>query len=101
MLSATSTQVIRLTAPDSVFTSPFSEILEDFMSAHGDVKFEFIRGYDLIDLAGGNADVAIRFTKTIDDQSLDLQEDCGNHGVLGRFPSDIAKNMGSLAMKVS
>lgn len=69
-LNATSSGVIRLTAPDSVFTSQFSAILEDFVDSYGDVQFEFIRRYDVVDLAAGEADVALRFSNTIDDQSL-------------------------------
>lgn len=69
-LNATSSSVIRLTGPDSVFTSQFSAILEEFVDSYGDVQFEFIRRYDVVDLAAGEADVALRFGNTIDDQSL-------------------------------
>jgi len=69
-LNATTSGVIRLTAVDSVFTSQFAAILEDFVDFYGDVQFEFIRRNDVVDLAGGEADVALRLTNTIDDQSL-------------------------------
>ena len=82
-LSAASTRIIRLTAPDSVFTSPFSKILEGFMDEYGDVQFEFIRGYDMIDLAAGEADVAIRFTKNIEDQTLICRKIAQITGSLG------------------
>lgn len=69
-LNAASSGVIRITGPDSVFTSQFSAILEDFVDSYGDVQFEFIRRYDVVDLAAGESDVALRFSNTIDDQSL-------------------------------
>jgi DNA-binding transcriptional LysR family regulator len=69
-LSATSSGVIRITAVEAVFTGQFSAILEDFVDSFGDVQFEFIRRNDVVDLSAGEADVAIRLTNTIDDQSL-------------------------------
>lgn len=63
-------RIIRITGPDSVFAAQFSAILEEFIEDYGDVQFEFIRQYDVVDLASGEADIALRFANQIEDQSL-------------------------------
>lgn len=91
-LKAVSSGVIRLTAPDSVFTSQFSEILEDFVERYGDVQFEFIRRYEVVDLAAGEADVALRFSQKIHDQSLICRKLTEIKGVLVASKNYAAKH---------
>lgn len=69
-LTASRSRIIRITAAEAVFNRRFSVILEDFISSYGDVQFEFIRRNDYVDLSAGEADVAIRITNEIEDQSL-------------------------------
>lgn len=91
-LRATSSGVIRLTAPDSVFTSQFAAILEDFVESYGDLQFEFIRRYEVVDLAVGEADVDLRFCKTIDDQSLICRKITEIKGALAASKNYVAKH---------
>jgi DNA-binding transcriptional LysR family regulator len=61
---------IRITMPRTNFSDNFSAIISDFRSDHPDVQFEFISTYDVLDLGGGAADIAIRISKTVDDPRL-------------------------------
>ena len=61
---------IRITAPRTNFTANFSAIISDFTAQYPGVHFEFISTYDVLDLSAGEADVAIRIAKTIDDERL-------------------------------
>lgn len=90
--NAASSRIIRITAPDSVFTSQFSAILEDFINSYGDVQFEFIKSYHVIDLAAGEADVALRFCNVIEDQSLICRKITDIKGVLAASKNYAAKH---------
>ena len=61
---------IRITAPRVSFSANFSAILSDFRAENPGTHFEFISTYDVLDLAAGEADVAIRIAKSIDDDRL-------------------------------
>lgn len=61
---------IRITAPRLNFSPLFSAILAEFTAAHPGVRFELISSYDLLDLAAGEADIAIRIAKRIVDERL-------------------------------
>ena len=61
---------IRITAPRVNFSPNFAAILAEFSSGHPGTRFEFISTYDVLDLAAGEADVAIRIARTIDDERL-------------------------------
>lgn len=61
---------IRITAPRVNFSSNFSAILSDFCEAHPGTSFELISSYKFLDLVAGEADVAIRFGQTIEDDRL-------------------------------
>lgn len=91
-LHAATRGVIRLTAPDSVFTSQFSAILEDFVESYGNVQFEFIRRYDFVDLSAGEADVAIRFDREIDDETLICRKITDIKGALVASKSYVSKH---------
>ncbi len=61
---------IRLTAPSANFSASLSAILSDFTAEHPGAHFELISSHDLLDLAAGEADVAVRVVKQIDDDRL-------------------------------
>ena len=61
---------IRITAPRVNFSSNFAKILSDFSAVHPGTHFEFISTDDVLNLAAGDADVAIRISKKIDDDRL-------------------------------
>jgi DNA-binding transcriptional LysR family regulator len=61
---------IRITAPRTNFSTSFAAILSEFSAKHPGTHFEFISTNELIDLSAGEADVAIRIAKTIDDERL-------------------------------
>ena len=69
-LIAGRTRTIRLTAYKEAFTGRMPIVLEEFLSRHSDVKFEFISSDEVVDISGGAADVAIRVAQHIDDPSL-------------------------------
>ncbi len=66
----TASHTIRITATEATFTPRFSAILEDFISSYGEVRFDFLPNNQKVDLAGGAADVAIRYARAIDDPTL-------------------------------
>lgn len=61
---------IRITAPKVNFSPLFSGILAEFAAGHPDIRFELISSYELLDLAAGEADVAIRITARVHDERL-------------------------------
>jgi len=61
---------IRITAPRVNFSANFAKILSEFSVQHPGTYFEFISTYDVLDLVAGEADVAIRVAKKIDDERL-------------------------------
>lgn len=63
-------RVIRITAFQSAFVGRLPVVLDEFISRHPDIGFEFLPNDDPVDIAGGAADVAIRAMQTIDDPTL-------------------------------
>lgn len=63
-------KVIKLTAPSSSFSGNFARIISDFTRLHSSVKFEFVASPKIVDLIAGDADVALRFARSIDDPRL-------------------------------
>lgn len=63
-------QPIRITAPPVNFSANFAAILAEFRAAHPGTHFEFVSTYDVVDLASGEADVAIRMAHRITDERL-------------------------------
>lgn len=63
-------QPIRITAPRRNFSPLFSAILAEFNVLHPAVRFELISSYELLDLAAGEADVAIRIAAQVTDERL-------------------------------
>jgi DNA-binding transcriptional LysR family regulator len=61
---------IRITMPRTNFSSNFAAIISDFRALHPNVHFEFISTYDILDLMAGEADVAVRIARQIDDDRL-------------------------------
>ncbi|MCV2888588.1 LysR family transcriptional regulator [Ruegeria aquimaris] len=61
---------IRITASNRNFSPTFTRILAEFSDLHPETRFELIATYDLLDLAAGEADVAIRITPQITDERL-------------------------------
>lgn len=64
------TRPIRFTAPRVNFSANLAAILSDFTAEHPETTFELISSYDLLDLAAGEADVAVRIVDRIDDERL-------------------------------
>ena len=69
-LIAGRTRTIRITAFKDAFTHRFATVVEAFVSTYGDVKFEFLPNDENLDLAAGEADVALRVSPRIDDPTL-------------------------------
>jgi DNA-binding transcriptional LysR family regulator len=69
-LTKTSGKAIRFTGVPEVFSENFAAILSDFTDAHREIKFEFLATPETLDLAKGEADVAIRYTNEISDPNL-------------------------------
>lgn len=69
-LIAGRTRTIRLTAFKDAFNGRMPTVLEEFLSHYSDVKFEFIPSDELVDIGAGEADVAVRVARHIDDPSL-------------------------------
>ena len=62
-------RTIRITAPGS-FSEQVMDIFSEFSAKNPDVDFEFIHSIKVLDLASGEADIAIRLTKDEPDQEL-------------------------------
>lgn len=63
-------RAIRITAPRRNFSPLFSAILSEFSVMNPSVRFEFISSYEVLDLIAGEADVAIRISKQVQDDRL-------------------------------
>ena len=61
---------IRMTAPPQNFSTGLTRILEDFRAENPETQFEFVSSYKVLDLAAGEADVAIRITDDLSDDRL-------------------------------
>ncbi len=55
---------IRVTANRANFSSRISAIFSDFVEQRPDVKFDFLPGSQVLDLMAGEADVALRITRS-------------------------------------
>ena len=62
-------RTIRITAPGN-FSEQVMDIFSAFSAKNPDVGFEFIHSIKVLDLASGEADIAIRLTKEEQDQNL-------------------------------
>lgn len=71
-LASAKTRTIRMTAVTDAFNPKLSSILENFVESYGrNVGFDLIPNDDTVDIASGDADVAIRWTNNkIDEPSL-------------------------------
>lgn len=61
---------IRITAASPNFSGRFTEIFAAFTSDHPHVRFEFVPSFRVLDLSAGEADIALRLTNDITDNSL-------------------------------
>ena len=68
--SSQSAQAIRITAVPEVFSPNFSAIIADFKDRHPDVRFDFIATPNTLDIGKGEADVAIRYSNSIEDPNV-------------------------------
>ena len=69
-LIADRSRTIRITAFKDAFSGHLPTVLEEFISRHPDVQFEFLPSDERLDIAAGEADVGIRVTQRIDDPTL-------------------------------
>jgi DNA-binding transcriptional LysR family regulator len=69
-LIAGRTQTIRFTAFKDAFNHRLASVVEAFVDTHPGVKFDFIASDDNLDLAKGEADVALRGGREIGDPTL-------------------------------
>ncbi|SLN43216.1 LysR family transcriptional regulator [Roseisalinus antarcticus] len=67
---ATDLQPIRLTAPRVNFSDGLAAILAEFAEIRPRINFECISSYTFLDLAAGEADVAIRIYREVEDDRL-------------------------------
>lgn len=63
-------RTIRITAPTMSFSPRFAALLSEFSDQHPNVSFELIGTTDIVDVAAGEADVALRFASRITDDRL-------------------------------
>ncbi len=63
-------KAIRFTGVPEVFTENFAAIVADFRDIHPEATFDFLATPDILDIAKGEADVAIRYTNSIKDPTL-------------------------------
>lgn len=63
-------KLIRITSGAATFTENFAAIVSEFREAHPDVAFDFDSSHALVDLAAGQADIAIRYAPAIEDERL-------------------------------
>lgn len=69
-LKSTASKAIRFTGVPEVFSENFAAILSDFTDQHPEITFDFLATPDTLDMAKGEADVAIRYTNEITDPNL-------------------------------
>ena len=60
---------IRITAYSANFSPRVTQIFSEFSADHPDVRFEFLPGVRALDLSAGEADVALRITRSEPDQN--------------------------------
>ena len=61
---------IRMTAYSANFSPRVTSILSEFMALRPDVRFDFLPGVQMLDLKAGEADVALRITRSAIDPDL-------------------------------
>jgi DNA-binding transcriptional LysR family regulator len=61
---------IRITAIAPAFTNNLARILSEFTQTHPNTRFQFLPADRTLDLCKGEADVAIRYARKIDDPNL-------------------------------
>ncbi len=61
---------IRITAFSANFSARAADIFSEFSAIHPDVRFEFLPGVKVLDLAAGEADIALRIVREEPDQDL-------------------------------
>lgn len=66
----TKVQPIRITAYSSNFSHRVANIFNEFSTLHPEVSFEFLPSVKVLDLSAGEADIALRLTRTTPDQNL-------------------------------
>lgn len=69
-IDLTKTRPIRITAYSSNFSPRVANIFNEFSTLHPEVSFEFLPSVRVLDLAAGEADIALRLTRTTPDQNL-------------------------------
>ncbi|MFD0980019.1 LysR family transcriptional regulator [Tropicimonas aquimaris] len=69
-LELTRPRPIRVTAFTSNFSPRVTAIFSEFLTSRPDIRFEFLPGVKVLDLAAGEADVALRITRQTPDPSL-------------------------------
>lgn len=65
-----STRPIRITAFSGNFSPRVNQIFTDFSALHPDIQFEFLPSVTVLDLAAGEADIALRLTRVVPDENL-------------------------------
>ncbi|MDE4142609.1 LysR family transcriptional regulator [Phaeobacter gallaeciensis] len=66
----TSTRPIRITAYSGNFSPRVATIFSEFSVLRPDVSFEFLPSVEVLDLAAGEADIALRLTRNLPDPEL-------------------------------
>ncbi|WP_172328198.1 LysR family transcriptional regulator [Mangrovicoccus sp. HB161399] len=61
---------IRITAFSANFSPRVNQIFSEFSTRHPEIRFEFLPGVAPLDLSAGEADIALRITRTLPDPSL-------------------------------
>ena len=69
-LIAGKSRTIRITAIKDAFNHRLTTVIEAFISTHGDVQFELMPNDERLDIAAGEADVALRIAHKIDEPTL-------------------------------
>lgn len=69
-LTSAAGKAIRVTGVPEVFSENFAAILSDFSDENPDINFDFLATPDTLDMAKGEADVAIRYVSEISEPDL-------------------------------
>lgn len=68
--SLKSVRAIRVTAYSANFSPRITAIFSEFMALRPDIRFDFLPGVKMLDLMAGEADVALRITRSASDPDL-------------------------------
>jgi DNA-binding transcriptional LysR family regulator len=63
-------RAIRITAYSGNFSPRVTQIFSEFSALHPEIRFEFLPGIKPLNLSAGEADIALRITKSEPDQNL-------------------------------